>query len=64
MADLPSQFVSTANRDLLSLLDNAFFLIPTSKSLVQKTVSSALYKFVAKTSTVVPRCCKTVCYVF
>lgn len=56
------RFVSTANRDLLSLLENAFFLIPTSKSLVQKTVSSSsLYKFVVKTFTVVPRCCRTVC---
>lgn len=55
------QLVSTANRDLLSLLENAFFLIPTSKSLVQKTVSSTLYKFVGKRFTVVPRCCMTVC---
>lgn len=40
------QFVSTANSDLLSLQENAFFPVPPYKSLVEKTVPSALLKSV------------------
>lgn len=52
------RFVSTANGDDLSLQENAFFPVPTSKSLVQKTVSSALRKFVVKRFTMAPRYCR------